>query len=272
MFDPPKVLVVLATYNEIENLPALVDELLLCAPHVDLLVVDDHSPDGTGEWCQEKSRAEPRLQVLQRACKQGQGSAIVAGMRHAIAQDYDCVVTMDADFSHQPRFLAALVEGVVGPAEIQREIAQHRLTEAAPFDVMIGSRYVPQGAIEGWPLSRRWMSRAVNCYARALLRLPARDLSGGFRCYRVTRLTQLDLDALFSSGYSFHEEILWRLKRIGCRIGETPIVFVNRARGNSKINAREACTALRVILSLGIRDRFTRPAAPAKPLEPTPRG
>ena len=237
-----RYLVALTTYNELENLPALVDEIFRHAPQADVLVVDDNSPDGTGDWVRERAACEPRLKLLARPGKQGQGSAVVAGLRYAVEHGYDYVVTMDADFSHHPRYIPHMLQGVSeGPQA---------------YDVMIGSRYVFQGRVEGWPWRRRLMSRAVNIYSRLLLRMSTRDCSGGFRCYRVARLAELDFSQLISTGYSFHEEFLWRVVRHGCRVGETPIIFVDRVRGSSKINMREARTALRVIFKLGLQERF----------------
>ncbi len=237
-----RYLVALTTYNELENLPALVDEIFRHAPQADVLVVDDNSPDGTGDWVRERAASEPRLKLLARPGKQGQGSAVVAGLRYAVEHGYDYVVTMDADFSHHPRYIPHMLQGVSeGPQA---------------YDVMIGSRYVFQGRVEGWPWRRRLMSRAVNIYSRLLLRMSTRDCSGGFRCYRVARLAELDFSQLISTGYSFHEEFLWRVVRHGCRVGETPIIFVDRVRGSSKINMREARTALRVIFKLGLQERF----------------
>lgn len=233
-----RTLVSVTTYNEIENLPALVDELFHHAPSVDLLVVDDNSPDGTGNWVQTRCSAEPRLHLLARPGKLGQGSAVIAGLKYAIDHNYDYALTMDADFSHHPRYVPHLIAGMEPSDEAVR-------------DVMVGSRYIAGGGVEGWPLRRRLMSRCINSYARLLLRLPIRDCSGGFRCYRVSRLADLDPTTLISRGYSFHEEILWRLNRLGCRIAETPITFVDRVKGQSKINLREAATALRLIAQWG---------------------
>ncbi|HEY4308037.1 MAG TPA: polyprenol monophosphomannose synthase [Pirellulales bacterium] len=234
-------LVVVTTYNERENLPALIDEIFAQAPEVDLLVVDDSSPDGTGAWVQERSVREPRLKLLARPGKQGQGSAVLAGLRYAIDNAYDTVLSMDADFSHSPRYIRGLQSGLEGdPAA----------------DVVIGSRYVHGGGVEGWPFKRRLMSRAVNTYTRLMLRLRTHDCSGGFRCYRVAKLAELDFSQMVSRGYSFHEEFLWRVTRLGCRVVETPITFVDRVKGNSKINAHEAWNAVRVIFNLGIQERF----------------
>lgn len=237
-------LVAVATYNEIENLPRLVDEIFHYLPEAELLVIDDNSPDGTGQWAAERSAKEPRLHCIHRSGKLGLGTATIAGMKYAIAEGYPYVVTMDADFSHHPKYLPALVEGMesAGP-------------ECSPVDVMIGSRYVPGGAIEGWPLRRHLMSRAVNFYARLLLRLPTRDCSGAFRCYRVETLQRIDLDRIHSRGYSFQEEILWHLRQAGARFAETPIVFVDRGAGSSKINFQEALGALWIIFRLGLLGR-----------------
>lgn len=241
MTHPKQTLVTVATYNEIENLPRLVDEVFTTAPDVDMLIIDDHSPDGTGEWCDVRAQIEPRFHCLHRAGKLGLGTATIAGMKYAIEHGYRYVLNMDADFSHHPRHLPAIMAGMEPP-------------QGDAIDVMIGSRYVRGGAIEGWPLRRHLMSRGVNWYARWLLGLPVRDCSGAFRCYRTSLLEKVDFDAIQSRGYSFQEEILWRLKRLGARFGETPITFADRQRGASKIDAKEARAALRIILSLGARN------------------
>ncbi len=240
MSDARETLVTVATYNEIENLPRLVDAIFEVAPAVDLLVIDDNSPDGTGRWCDERAAADPRVRCLHREGKLGLGTATMAGMRYAIEQGYRYVLNMDADFSHPPRYLPDLLAGMDpkdGPA----------------VDVMIGSRYVAGGGVEGWPWRRKFMSGGVNLYARWLLGLKAKDCSGAFRCYRTEVLARLDFDRVRSRGYSFQEEILWHLKRAGARFGETPIVFVDRTAGRSKINTREAIAALWIIFALGVR-------------------
>lgn len=238
-----KTLISLATYNEIENLPRLIEEIILSAPDADVLIIDDNSPDGTGRWCDERATTDNRIHCLHRPGKLGLGSATMEAMQFAIAHGYKYLLNMDADFSHHPRHIPALVE----------------LMESHPDglrDVMIGSRYVHGGAIEGWPWKRHLMSRGVNLYARTMLRLPVRDCSGAFRCYRVGTLKQLDFASIRSRGYSFQEEVLWHLKNVGARFGETPITFVDRERGTSKINTREAWAAIGIILSLATRRRF----------------
>jgi dolichol-phosphate mannosyltransferase len=238
-----KALVMTATYNEIDNLPQLVTEVFRYAPNVDFLVIDDNSPDGTGQWCDSQSAADGRVHCLHRNGKLGLGTAIIAGMKYAIEHNYDYVLNMDADFSHHPRYLPAMLSGMEpdnGPS----------------IDVMIGSRYIPGGGTEGWPLKRKLMSRSVNLYARWMLWLKPKDVSGGYRCYRVSKLKELPLDEIRSRGYSFQEEVLWLLRRRGARFGETPIIFADRERGQSKINRGEAWAALRIILQLGARNLF----------------
>jgi dolichol-phosphate mannosyltransferase len=245
MPNTQKTLVTVATYNEMENLPALVEEILRVVPEVDILVIDDNSPDGTGQWCDRKAGQHGRIRCLHREGKLGLGTAIIAGMQYAIEHGYRYVLNMDADFSHQPHYLPDFLSGMEPEGD-------------PPVDVMIGSRYIPGGGVEGWSLRRHMMSRGVNLYARWLLGLRPRDCSGGFRCYRTELLARLDFRAIRSRGYSFQEEVLWRLKRLGARFGETPIVFVDRRRGASKIDCKEALSALWIIFTLGLRNLLRR--------------
>jgi dolichol-phosphate mannosyltransferase len=237
-----RMLVVVATYNEIENLPRLVDDIFDVAPNVEVLVIDDNSPDGTGDWCEGRMVDDQRFHCIHRAGKLGLGTATIEGFQFAIDNGYDTVLTMDADFSHPPRFINSLFEGVN--------------RQDSPVDVTIGSRYVKGGGIEGWPWKRRWMSRWVNRFARLMLGLKARDCSGAFRCYRTEILQQLDFDAIRSRGYSYLEEILWSLKQVGAQFEESPFIFVDRQHGQTKINTREAVTALWIIFRLGIKNWF----------------
>jgi dolichol-phosphate mannosyltransferase len=238
-----RVLVTVATYNELENLPRLVDEIHRWTPDADILVIDDNSPDGTGRWVDERAREDQRLHCLHRSGKLGLGTATVAGLRHGLQHGYALVLNLDADFSHHPKYVPALLDAVRGNA-------------GSRADVAIGSRYVPGGGTEGWPWHRRMMSRCVNLYARCLLGLPVKDTSGAFRCYRTELLQRVNYSAIRSRGYSFQEEFLWHLKQAGARFVEVPIVFADRAYGQSKINAKEAITALAIILRLGLRNWF----------------
>jgi dolichol-phosphate mannosyltransferase len=235
---PAKTLIGIATYNERGNLAALVQGILQQLPAANVLVIDDNSPDGTGQLADEMKAADARIHTLHRAGKLGLGTAILAGMKYAMDHGYDYYVSMDADFSHDPRYLPALVNGM----------SRH--------DVMIGSRYIPGGGTEGWPLSRKLMSGGVNLLVRLLMRLPAKDCSGGFRCYRVSKLREARPDRLRSRGYSFQQEMLYRCRRVGCRIGETPIVFANRREGTSKVNPHEVVRSLFTLLVLGTNSFF----------------
>jgi len=237
---PPldRALVCMATYNERENLASLIQEIHKVVPAVDVLVIDDNSPDGTGQIADQLAAADPRVHVIHRAGKLGLGTAIVAAMRYAIDKNYDVMVNMDADFSHHPRYLPAMLQGM------------------KQNDVMIGSRYVPGGGTVNWPLSRRLMSGGVNLIVRILMRLPARDTSGGYRAYRVAKLRRVNLDNLVSRGYSFQQEVLYRCRNAGCKIGETPIIFEDRRLGATKANLREMVRSLSTILYLGLRALF----------------
>jgi dolichol-phosphate mannosyltransferase len=229
-----RVLVAVATYNEIENLPGLIEAIHDRLPAADILVVDDNSPDGTGNWCDERAKTDSQLKCLHRSGKLGLGSATLAAVRFAIDESCDVLVTMDADWSHDPEYLPALVAAVDGA------------------DVALGSRYCDQGAIEGWPLSRRILSRGMNWLSGLMLRLPIRDASGAFRAYRLATLKKIDLDAIHSAGYSYLEEILWHLHRAGATFVEVPITFRERRAGRSKINAREAVDKISTLLRLSM--------------------
>src|SRR5215469_17006800 len=229
-----RILVSLATYNERDNLAPLLAEIHKAAPSADLLVIDDNSPDGTGRLADELAASNPRLHVLHRPGKLGLGTAILTGMRYALEHDYDLFVNMDADFSHHPRYLPAILAGM----------DRH--------DVMIGSRYVPGGGSENWPLGRRLMSRGINTLVSRLMHIPARDCSGAYRCYRVAKLREAHLERVRSRGYSFQQEVLYRCRKAGCTIGETPIVFENRRAGKSKVNVGEAVRSLAMIFRVGV--------------------
>ena len=229
----PRTLLVLATYNERENLPALVEAILaLGLPDLDILVVDDNSPDGTGQLADELAAAHANLRVLHREGKLGLGTAHVAAMRHAIEHGYDFVATMDADFSHDPRYLPAI------------------LARKDDCDLVIGSRYVPGGGVRNWGRLRRLMSWGANAYVRLLLGLKPRDCSGAYKCYRVATLRRVDLDGIVAKGYAFQEEITWRMQLAGARIAEVPILFENRRLGQTKMSFREIAALFTTVLRL----------------------
>jgi len=235
MSHPPRFLISLATYNERENLPILTAQIFEFAPQADILVVDDSSPDGTADWVEEQMKNGSRFKLIKRAGKLGLGTAILAAMEYAVQHDYDFLINMDADLSHPPRFLPALCAKA-----------------AEGFDVVIGSRYVSGGNIIGWAWHRRMMSQAINTYARCLLGLKTRDNSGSFRCYRTALLKRLDQREILSHGYSFFEEILYRLRKLGATFAEVPITFEERRAGQSKLNLKEIVIALWLLLRIGL--------------------
>ncbi len=227
--------VVIPTYNERENLAALASAILALPGDLHVIVVDDHSPDGTGELADSIARTEPRFQALHRASKLGIGTAHIAGMRRALELNLDPVVTMDADFSHHPRYIPDLLKGM------------------ERCDVMIGSRYVDGGGVRFSPLARRFLSTGANGFARWMLGMKARDCTAGFRCYRREVLESIGLDRGFTNGYSFLIEMLFLCQGRGWRIGETPIVFTDRRAGKSKISRTEIFMAAYTVLRLRLQ-------------------
>jgi len=249
-----KPIVIIPTYNEAENIRLLVADILAAgygelvgipdhAPPIptDVVVVDDNSPDGTGEIVDDLAALHPTVHVIHRAGKQGLGTAYIAGFKYALEQDYDRIMTMDADFSHHPRYIPALVAK-------SREQA----------DLVIGSRYVRGGGAHGCTLPRKALSWGANAFAKTVLGLRAMDCTAGFRCYRREVLESIDLDAIVANGYSFLIEMLFRCQRQGWRVGEVPILFENRQRGASKISKQEITRAMQTVLRLG-RERLFSP-------------
>lgn len=232
-------MIVVATYNEIDNLPRLVLQLTELLPKADILVIDDASPDGTGNWCESSLGKYPQMSVIHREHKLGLGTAAIVGFQYALERDYSCIATMDADLSHAPDSLLEMLEKLQSPAN-----------EAV--GVFIGSRYVAGGGTEGWPLIRRFASRCVNLFARLMLRLSTKDNSGAFRIYRRSALNRLNLSDLKSSDYAYLEEILWRLSRKDVIMMEHPIVFQNRELGKSKTNPLLGVKVFWQIFKMGI--------------------
>lgn len=229
---PQNLLVALATYNELDNLPSLVAAIRAQLPDADVLVVDDNSPDGAGQWCDAFARDNPWFTVIHRERKLGLGSATWAAMHAAIDGGYDFLITLDADWAHPPEALPDLVRA------------------AANADVVIGSRYCPGGAVAGPSWRRRLVSRTLNFATRTALGWPVRDASTAYRVYRVEVLRKVDFTRLTAAGYSYLEEILWRLYRLGARIVEVPITFTKRRAGASKNSLHEAAGKLRTLLRL----------------------
>ncbi len=232
--DPPGAgaLVVLPTYEERDNLPRVVPAVLAALPGAEVLVVDDRSPDGTGELAEAMAREDGRVHVLHRDGPRGLGPAYVAGFRWALARPYRLVFQMDADLSHRPADLPAL------------------RAAADTYDLVLGSRYVRGGGVEGWPLHRRLLSRWGSFYARSVLGLGFRDLTGGFKCFRREVLAAIDLGSIRSRGYAFQVETTWRAWRAGFLVGEVPIVFPDRTAGRSKMSLAIAGEAARGVWAM----------------------
>jgi dolichol-phosphate mannosyltransferase len=223
---PGPVLVVIPTYDERENLGPVVARLHAAVPHAEVLVVDDASPDGTGELADEMAAADPRVRVLHRTAKDGLGAAYLAGFATALAGEHQVVVEMDADGSHAPEDLPALLEAL------------------ADADLVLGSRYVPGGRVVNWPAHREWLSRGGNLYSRIALGVPIRDITGGYRAFRRQVLEELDLTEVASAGYCFQVDMAWRAVQAGFRVREVPITFTERVRGASKMNRAIVVEAL----------------------------
>jgi dolichol-phosphate mannosyltransferase len=227
-----KALLCLPTYDERENLAPMIDAVLAAVPQVDVLVIDDNSPDGTGLLADEIAAREPRVKVLHRAGKEGLGRAYLAGFAWALARDYGLVLEMDCDFSHDPRYLPGM------------------LAAAEEADLVLGSRYVKGGGTVDWGLLRKLISRGGSFYARTILGLPVRDLTGGFKCFRREVLEAIDLATVECTGYAFQIELTYRAVRRGFQVREIPIVFADRRVGHSKMSRRIVLEAIRKVWSI----------------------
>jgi dolichol-phosphate mannosyltransferase len=232
-----RVVMVVPTYNEADNLAWIVGRLRDAQPDVHVLVVDDSSPDGTGKLAEEMAAADDHVRVLHRTEKGGLGAAYKHGFRVALDAGYDVVGEMDADGSHQPEQLGRLLDAL------------------ADADLVIGSRWVRGGSVVNWPRRRELLSRGGNLYVRVLLGVPVRDATAGFRVFRRTALETIDLDAVQSTGYVFQTDLVVRCLRAGLRVREVPIEFVERVRGDSKMTGQVAVESLRRITLWGLRER-----------------
>lgn len=243
MGEANRVLVVIPTYNERENLEPVVTRLHAAVPDADVLVVDDASPDGTGALADELAARDPRVRVLHRTEKAGLGAAYLAGFEVALRGEHDVVVEMDADGSHAPEDLPAL------------------LAALEDADVVLGSRYVEGGEVVNWPAHRRLLSRGGSLYARLALGVGIRDMTGGYRAFRRQVLAELDLGDVASQGYCFQIDLAWRAIQAGFRVREVPITFVERERGTSKMHGAIVGEALWRVTRWGLERVFKRPPA-----------
>jgi len=232
-----RVLVIIPTYNEIENLESIVARTRAANPHVDILIVDDASPDGTGDTADWLAAEDQQIHVLHRADKDGLGRAYLAGFDWGLTRGYEVLAEMDSDGSHRPEQLPDL------------------LSALAEADMVIGSRYVPGGEISGWAAWRLALSRGGNRYTRTMLRLPVHDATGGFRAFRAEVLRELHLDDIASAGYCFQVDLAWRTWRAGYDIVEIPIAFTERVRGRSKMSSSIVGEALVRVGWWGLHNR-----------------
>jgi dolichol-phosphate mannosyltransferase len=230
-----RILVIIPTYNERTNVSLIVPAVLEQDPRLHVLVVDDSSPDGTGELADELAAADSRVHVLHRSAKQGLGRAYIAGFRWALERGYDLICEMDADFSHDPKFLPEL------------------LRTAGEADLVIGSRYKQGVNVINWPISRLLLSLGANEYARRITGLPLTDSTGGFKCFRRAVLEAIELDAVRSNGYAFQIEMSFRAWKKGFRLAEIPIVFTDRVEGQSKMSKRIVREAIWMVWWLRLR-------------------
>jgi dolichol-phosphate mannosyltransferase len=233
-----KIVVLIPTYNERENLPLIVSRMRAAMPEADILVLDDNSPDGTGSVADQLATDDDQVRVLHRECKEGLGAAYLAGFAWALDKGYDALVEMDADGSHQPEQLRTL------------------LAALADADVVLGSRWVPGGSVVNWPIHRKALSRGGNLYVRVLLGMPIGDATGGFRAYRASTLRALDLQDVASLGYCFQVDLAWRAIHAGLRVVEVPITFVEREIGDSKMSQDIVNESLRNITMWGAKYRL----------------
>ncbi|MGH3445457.1 MAG: polyprenol monophosphomannose synthase [Nocardioidaceae bacterium] len=229
-----RLVMVVPTYNERDNIAPLLARLRSAVPHADVLIVDDGSPDGTGELADRLAAEDPQVDVLHRPAKAGLGAAYLHGFSVALRRGYDVVGEMDADGSHQPEQLPAL------------------LTALADADLVIGSRWVPGGSVVNWPMPRRVLSVGANLYARMLLGIPVHDVTAGYRLFRRSTLERIDLHSVESAGYIFQTDLAWRTVQAGLRVVEVPIEFVERVRGESKMDRAVATESLRRITGWGL--------------------
>lgn len=235
-----RVLTIIPTYNEIESLPLTLGRLREANPEVDVLVVDDGSPDGTGAWADERAAADAHVHVLHRAEKNGLGGAYLAGFAWGLERGYDVLVEMDADGSHQPEQLHRLLDAVHGA------------------DLVIGSRRVPGGEMVNWPAHRKLISACGSLYPRLMLGLQLTDVTAGYRAYRAQVLREMDLDAVQSKGYGFQVDMTFRTARLGKRIVEVPITFVEREFGESKMSGNIITEAVTNVTKWGLQARWEK--------------
>ena len=235
-----KAIVVIPTYNERENIQKMIHVLIELYPNINILIVDDNSPDSTGKYVEEKSKEDERIHVLHRAGKLGLGTAYVAGFKYVLERDYEYVVQMDADFSHDPKDVGRLLKAI------------------EENDLVIGSRYIQGVNVINWPMSRLLLSYFASIYTRVITGMPIMDATGGFKCFRRGVLEKLNLDKVKSNGYSFQIEMNFKTYKMNFKIKEIPIVFTDRVEGTSKMSKKIVHEAVTMVWKLRFRSIFGR--------------
>lgn len=236
-----RILTIIPTYNELDSLPKTLGRLRAAVPASDVLVADDNSPDGTGALADRIAAEDPQVHVMHRRGKEGLGAAYIAGFRWALERDYDVVVEMDADGSHRPEQLPALLAAIEDGA-----------------DLVIGSRWVRGGSVVNWPFYRQLISRTGSTYARLMLGLKLRDITAGYRAFRRTTLEKLDFDSIESKGYGFQVDLAWRVAKMGLRVVEVPVTFVERELGSSKMSGTIVVEAMVNVTRWGLAERWAQ--------------
>lgn len=234
------VLVIIPTYNEIENVKKIIPVVLEQNENIDILIVDDNSPDKTGDYVEKLSKENPRVKLIRREKKLGLGTAYIAGFKYALANNYDYVFEMDADFSHDPNEINNFLEAI------------------KDADVVLGSRYINGVRVLNWPMSRLLLSYFASVYTRIITGLPVKDATGGFKCFRIDVLKAIDLDNIKSNGYSFQIEMTFKAYKKGFRIKEIPIVFLDRVKGKSKMSKKIVREAIFMVWKLRLRSIIGR--------------
>ena len=233
-----KILIIIPTYNELENLPRLLPKVFAKDDNINVLIVDDNSPDGTAAFVENEMKSNDRIHLIKRPSKQGLGTAYIAGFRYALQNDFQLVFEMDADFSHDPNEIPKFLEAIKNA------------------DVILGSRYINGVNVINWPMSRLLLSWFANWYTRIITGLPIKDATGGYKCFRIEILQTIDLNKVTSNGYAFQIEMTFKAWKKGFRVKEIPIIFVDRVKGQSKMSKKIVREAVTMVWKLRIKSIF----------------
>ena len=236
--EKKKILIIIPTYNELENLPKLIPEVLSKNENIDILIVDDNSPDGTADFVQDEAKKNSRIKLIKREKKMGLGTAYIAGFKFALQNNYDYIFEMDADFSHNPKMIPKF------------------LREIKKYDLVLGSRYKEGVNVANWPMSRLMLSMFANIYSRVITGLPVQDATGGYKCFRKEVLGAINLDEVKSNGYAFQIEMTFKAWKKGFKIKELSIIFIDRVKGKSKMSRKIVREAIIMVWKLRLWSMF----------------